>query len=47
MTKAAENCRWQQQAFIDQSLAAGRRSLVLLVAWPLWRKRYAAASTSR
>ncbi|MBO9065591.1 flagellar M-ring protein FliF, partial [Escherichia coli] len=29
---------WQQQAFIDQLLAAGRWLLVLLVAWLLWRK---------
>ncbi len=29
---------WQQQAFIDQPLAAGRWLLVLLVAWLLWRK---------
>lgn len=29
---------WQQQAFVDQLLAAGRWLLVLLVAWLLWRK---------
>ncbi|WP_437888726.1 flagellar basal-body MS-ring/collar protein FliF [Phytobacter sp. V91] len=29
---------WQQQAFIDQMLAAGRWLLVLIVAWLLWRK---------
>ncbi|EOY5420408.1 flagellar basal-body MS-ring/collar protein FliF [Cronobacter dublinensis] len=29
---------WQQQAFIDQLLAAGRWLLVLIVAWLLWRK---------
>lgn len=29
---------WQQQAFIDQLLAAGRWLLVLIVAWILWRK---------
>ncbi len=29
---------WQQQAFIDQMLAAGRWLLVLIVAWILWRK---------
>lgn len=29
---------WQQQAFIDQMLSAGRWLLVLIVAWLLWRK---------
>ncbi|WP_312209179.1 flagellar basal-body MS-ring/collar protein FliF [Pseudescherichia sp.] len=29
---------WQQQAFIDQLLSAGRWLLVLIVAWILWRK---------
>lgn len=29
---------WQQQAFIDQLMSAGRWLLVLLVAWLLWRK---------
>lgn len=29
---------WQQQAFIDQLLSAGRWLLVLIVAWLLWRK---------
>lgn len=29
---------WQQQAFIDQLIAAGRWLLVLIVAWLLWRK---------
>lgn len=29
---------WQQQAFIDQILSAGRWLLVLIVAWLLWRK---------
>lgn len=29
---------WQQQAFIDQMLTAGRWLLVLIVAWLLWRK---------
>lgn len=29
---------WQQQAFIDQLLTAGRWLLVLIVAWILWRK---------
>ncbi|STH74517.1 flagellar M-ring protein [Escherichia coli] len=39
---------WQQQAFIDQLLAAGRWLLVLLVAWLLWRKAVRpAVNTSR
>ncbi|STM38509.1 flagellar M-ring protein [Escherichia coli] len=39
---------WQQQAFIDQLLAAGRWLLVLLVAWLLWRKAGTpAVNTSR
>ena len=29
---------WQQQAFIDQLMTAGRWLLVLIVAWILWRK---------
>ncbi len=29
---------WQQQAFIDQLISAGRWLLVLIVAWLLWRK---------
>lgn len=29
---------WQQQAFIDQLMSAGRWLLVLIVAWLLWRK---------
>ncbi|SNY79589.1 flagellar basal-body MS-ring/collar protein FliF [Enterobacter sp. CC120223-11] len=29
---------WQQQAFIDQMLSAGRWLLIALVAWILWRK---------
>ncbi|MCU6670090.1 flagellar M-ring protein FliF [Enterobacteriaceae bacterium H4N4] len=29
---------WQQQAFIDQLIEAGRWLLVLIVAWILWRK---------
>ncbi|EKY3117613.1 flagellar M-ring protein FliF [Cronobacter turicensis] len=29
---------WQQQAFIDQLLSAGRWLVVLIVAWLLWRK---------
>ncbi|WP_313111690.1 flagellar basal-body MS-ring/collar protein FliF [Pseudescherichia sp.] len=29
---------WQQQAFIDQLMTAGRWLLVLIVAWLLWRK---------
>ena len=29
---------WQQQAFIDQLLSAGRWLIVLLVAWIMWRK---------
>ncbi|MDY0972720.1 flagellar basal-body MS-ring/collar protein FliF [Siccibacter turicensis] len=29
---------WQQQAFIDQLMSAGRWLIVLLVAWLMWRK---------
>lgn len=29
---------WQQQAFFDQLMSAGRWLLVLIVAWLLWRK---------
>jgi len=29
---------WQQQAFIDQLMSAGRWLIVLIVAWLLWRK---------
>jgi len=29
---------WQQQAFIDQLMTAGRWLLVLIIAWILWRK---------
>ncbi|STQ60486.1 flagellar M-ring protein [Pseudescherichia vulneris] len=40
---------WQQQAFIDQLMTAGRWLLVLIVAWILWRKavRPAAGASRR
>jgi len=36
--RAGELPFWQQQAFIDQLMTAGRWLLVLIVAWILWRK---------
>ena len=31
---------WQQQAFFDQLMSAGRWLLVLIVAWLLWRRAF-------